>query len=187
MDKKQWDEIYKKSMQDEMPDPAAFLREQTSFLSGGTALDIAAGAGQNAVFLAKQGYDVVGIDRSSSAVALMMDNARRHGVCLTAFKEDALNFAIPENSFDLIADFYFLERNLFPAIKTGLKKGGLLFFETYTREQQQFDGPHNPAFLLDPNELLLSFLDLFVLFYHERIDTAAGKPRAIASLLARKV
>ena len=44
-----------------------------------------------------------------------------------------------------------------------------MFFETYTTEQRQFGGPSNPDYLLNPNELLLSFLDFFILFYHERI------------------
>ena len=70
----------------------------------------------------------------------------------------------------------------------GLKKGGLLVFETYTLDQQRFDGPHNPDFLLKPNELLESFLDMFILYYHERIEPdGAGGYNALASMIARKV
>jgi hypothetical protein len=68
----------------------------------------------------------------------------------------------------------------------GLKQGGMLLFETYTIEQPKYGRPHNPAYLLKPNELLQSFIDLHIIYYHERIDKQSGSIKAIASLLAQK-
>ena len=102
---------------------------------------------------------------------------------ISTVAEDILTFKIEENSFDLIADFYFLEREIIPKIKKGLKKNGLVFFETYTTEQQDIDGPHNPNFLLSTNELIGFFTDYFIIYYHERVE----EKKAIASLIAQKV
>jgi tellurite methyltransferase len=184
-----WEEKYMIRSLADIPEPAAFLREHEDLLgSGGIALDIAMGAGQNGIYLAQRGYGVTGIDRSPAAAALAQEYARSKGVSIDAVAADMLDWPFPENHFDVIFNFYFLERALVPRIKAGLKKGGLLFFETYTLEQQRFDGPHNPDFLLKPNELLESFLDLFVLFYHERIEPdGKGGCNALASMIAKKV
>ena len=183
MDKEQWEEKYRSNPIGQIPDPAALLRNNTRLFSGGTALDMAMGMGQNAVFLASHGYDVTGVDRSAGAVTLAQEHADKNGVSLRAVAQDMATFGIDENSYDMIVAFYFLERSLFPEIKKGLKKNGLVFFETYTAAQAGLGGPKNPDFLLKPNELLCAFLDFFIVFYHER--TSGGK--AIASLIARKV
>lgn len=184
-----WEEKYLIRSLADIPEPAALLKQHEGFLGvAGTALDIAMGAGQNAVFLAQRGYVATGIDRSRAAVAMAEKYARDRGSSIDAVAADMLDWPFPENHFDIILDFYFLERSLVPRIQAGLKKGGLLFFETYTFEQQRFDGPHNPDFLLKPNELLESFLDLFVLFYHERIEPdGKGGYNALASMIAKKV
>lgn len=187
MKEKQWEEIYRAKALEGMPEPAGLLRDYEHLLTGGSALDIAAGEGHNGIFLAGKGYTVTCVDRASSAVELIRANAARQGAAIQAVAADMLAYPIPENSFDVMLDFYFLERALLPGIKAGLRKDGLVFFETYTMEQQQFGGPHNPDFLLKPNELLLAFLDFFIIFYHERIDTSGSEPRAIASLVAQKV
>ncbi len=187
MDANAWEERYRARSHETLPDPADLLREYEHLLSGGRALDIAAGEGQNGIFLAEKGYAVTCVDRSASAVARIREHAVRRGVEVNAVVADMLAYPIVEQTYDVILNFYFLERSLFPAIAAGLKKGGLLFFETYTIEQQRFSGPHNPEFLLQPNELLTAFLDLFVIFYHERIDASGTQPRAIASLVAQKV
>jgi tellurite methyltransferase len=184
-----WEEKYQIKSLADMPRPAAFLQKHAEMLgSGGAALDIAMGAGQNAVFLAGLGFAVTGVDRSRAACDLALQLAADRGVAINAIASDMLDWRFPEHQFDLIVDFYFLERALAPRIIAGLKKGGLLVFETYTLDQQRFDGPHNPDFLLKPNELLTAFLDLFVLYYHERIEPdGSGGYTALASMIARKV
>ena len=183
-----WEEKYSIKTLADVPEPAAFLQSNAHLLgTAGTGLDIAMGAGQNAVFLAQHGYTVTGVDRSQAAVAHAREYAREKSVSIDAVAADMLDWPFPENHFDVILNFYFLEPALAPRIKAGLKKGGLLFFETYTLDQQRFDGPHNPDFLLKPNELLKSFLDLFIVFYHERIEpNGKGSYRAVASMIAKK-
>jgi len=183
MDKKDWEARYQDQAIDTTGNVPPLLRDNTHLFAGGAALDIAMGTGQNAVFLAEHGYDVTGIDRSSSAVCLAGQRAKNAGVTMNAVEADALEYAIGDQSYDAILDFYFLERRLIPKIKKGLKKNGLIFFETYTTEQTGFGRPSNPDFLLTPNELLTAFLDFFIIYYHERVEES----KAIAGLIAQRV
>ena len=61
----------------------------------------------------------------------------------------------------------FLERSLAGNLVRALKPGGLLFYQTFIREKADAAGPHNPAYLLRPNELLELFKDLRLLVYRE--------------------
>jgi tellurite methyltransferase len=78
--------------------------------------------------------------------------------------------------------FFFLQRELFPALVSALKPGGHLIYKTYTTEQQRFSGgPTHPMFLLQPNELLHAFSSLRILHYHETVEE-----KGVAELVARK-
>ena len=83
--------------------------------------------GRTRVFLAQRGYTVTGVDRSRAAVAMAEEYARDRGAAIHAVAADMLDWPFPENQFDVILDFYFLERALVPRIQAGLKKGGILF------------------------------------------------------------
>jgi SAM-dependent methyltransferase len=180
---KDWEKEYSAKSLNDTPLPASLLENHINLLTGGLSLDIASGTGQNAVFLSSQGYKVTAVDKSPSAAILANQYSLEKGYEINTVTEDILTFKIEENSFDLIADFYFLEREIIPKIKNGLKKNGLVFFETYTTGQQNIDGPHNPDFLLKTNELISFFTDFFIIFYHERVKNK----NAIASLIAQKV
>jgi hypothetical protein len=71
----------------------------------------------------------------------------------------------------------FLDRDLAPEIAAALRPGGLLFYETFTREGAGGRGPSNPAYRLAANELLGLFPGLVVRGYREEgrlADTASG-------------
>ena len=60
-------------------------------------------------------------------------------------------------------------------------------FETYTMEHKKYDKPFNQDYLLQENELLLSFIDFKIIFYQEGVVEKDGIKKAIASLLAEKI
>ncbi|MCX5885955.1 MAG: class I SAM-dependent methyltransferase, partial [Proteobacteria bacterium] len=151
-----WDERYQNTWEGEVKEPASFLKENLSKLPKGKALDLAMGVGQDAIFLAENGYKVVGIDSSEVAIEKAKTYAKEKGVSIQAIQADLAAYTLPENEYDVILNFYFLERNLIPQIKKVLKKGGMVVFETYTMEHQKYDKPFNPDYLLQENELLLS-------------------------------
>ena len=180
-----WDERYDQES-DFSKEPSLFLKKKIHQLPRGKALDLAMGTGRNSIFMAENGYMVDGIDSSEVAVEKVRSFAQRESLPIKAKQADLTNYQIVENTYDVILNFYFLERSLFPNIMNGLKQGGMLLFETYTIEQPEYGRPHNPAYLLKLNELLESFIDLHIIYYHERIDKQKGGTKAIASLLAQK-
>jgi SAM-dependent methyltransferase len=185
MSNETWDERYRQDG-DTIKEPARFLVEQLDRLPRGRALDLAAGSGRNALFLAAHGYPTDAVDASQVAVDKLSAISLRQSLPIISTTADLPDYQIAKNTYAVILNFYFLERRLFLSIKEGLIDGGMLLFETYTVEQARFGRPQNPDFLLKPNELLHSFSDLHIIYYHERIDRSGTSPRAIASLLAEK-
>lgn len=180
-----WDERYCQDG-DRIRQPASFLAAQLNLLPRGRALDIATGSGRNAIFLSRNGYQVDAVDSSTVAVERVRSLASREALPIAVTCADLTAYSIAENFYDLILNFYFLERKLFEPIKMGLRQGGVLLFETYTLEQARYGRPRNPEFLLKPNELLRSFSDLHIIYYHERIEQSDHETRALASLVAQK-
>jgi tellurite methyltransferase len=189
-DERRWDKKYGEKPAP-LPDqkPSSILKKHIGLLPRGRALDLAAGQGRNAVFLAEHGFGAEAVDISRIALSRARNLARARGVRIKTVAADLDFYPIGRKRYDLILDFYFLDRRLIPRIKGGLKKGGVIVFETYTREQENLglDGPSKSDYLLKPNELLHLFLDFRVLFYREGIIREGGRRKAIASLIAKKV
>jgi tellurite methyltransferase len=183
MNQQEWEAHYLKAERSELQPPDTLLTENRKLLTGGTALDIAMGSGRNALFLAECGYRVTGIDRAESAVQLASTTAKKCGLNLDAVTADMLDVDLGVEKFDLIANFYFLERDLVPRIKQALKPGGIVFFETFTSYDIPRDDPRYRKFLIDPNELLTMFSDFFIMYYYERVKGS----KAVASMIAKKV
>jgi tellurite methyltransferase len=174
-------------------DPDPFLvSAYEEFLSGrpaGSVLDVAGGAGRHSIWLAQRGWRANLLDISDVGIGLAEKNASR---ALGPIRKEFLIHAevadlnrvkdLGTEQFDLVLVFFYLQRELFPALITALRPGGFLLYKTYTTDQQRFTGgPSNPAFLLKPNELLDAFQSLRVLHYHE---TAQNK--GTAELVAQK-
>ena len=140
----------------------AFLLPKT-----GAALDLACGLGGNALFLAQQGLAVTAWDISSVAVARLEAAADRQGLNINACQQNISSLSLAKSSFDVITVSRFLDRTLTDAIIGALKPGGLLFYQTFTKEKTSGQGPNNPNFLLERNEFLGLFSRLAVLFYRE--------------------
>lgn len=185
MSNETWDERYRQDG-DTIKEPARFLVEQLPRLPPGRALDLASGSGRNALFLAAHGYKTDAVDASQVALDKLSGMAKNESLPVVTIRAELPDYQIAKSTYAVIINFYFLERKLFLPIKEGLIDGGMLLFETYTIEQSRFGRPCNPEFLLKPNELLHSFSDLHIIYYHERIDHSGPAPQAIASLLAEK-
>jgi SAM-dependent methyltransferase len=163
----------------------------------GTALDLAGGAGRNAVWLAERGWRVKLIDISDVALSLARDKLasseqesssqqRAAAVRLRELETEIVDLNsvndLGTEQYDLILTFYFLQRPLFPAMARALQPGGTLIYRTYTIDRMKVPGgPSDPKYLLQRNELLHAFPGLRVLHYHEMVT---GK--AAAELVARK-
>ncbi|HHT9104387.1 MAG TPA: class I SAM-dependent methyltransferase [Candidatus Wujingus californicus] len=166
-------------------EPVEFLKEYINILPRGKALDIAMGEGRNAVFFAKNGFEVDGCDVSEIAVKKTLELAKENNVRVNAFVADLEIYKPPKDTYDVVACFYYLQRSIIPQIKEALKPGGMVIYETYTIEnwERGFEGPKNKDYLLKTNELLDLFKDLTIIYYRELV---LDDKKAVASLIARK-
>lgn len=166
-------------------EPAQFLVDNVELLPKGRVLDVAMGNGRNAIYLAKLGFDVEGVDMSPDAVNIALKLAQKAGVTIKAHAADLEgDYLIQKDAYAVIICFNYLQRSLIPQIKAGLRKGGMVVYETFIVDQARFGKPQNPDYLLRHNELLNMFRDFRCLRYREGI---MGGQKAIASLIAQKV
>jgi len=188
LDQKRWDERFKGKGFAFGKGPSPFLKKHIHLLQKGKILDIASGEGRNAIFLARQGFDVDAVDISGVGLKKAQKLAGEFGVKIHALLADLNTYQIEKEKYDLIANFYFLRRSLISQIKKGLRKGGRVIFETYILEQRNIgtEGPKDPKYFLKPNELLRLFKDFHVLYYREGIFKEGGRRKAVASLIAEK-
>jgi tellurite methyltransferase len=155
-------------------------------LPPGRGLDIAAGKGRNALYLAERGFEVVAVDISRVA----LDAARRHAEqqhLHVDFQQLDLEQSFPEGEYDLILNINYLQRSLIPKIKAALRVGGHVIFETYSIDQQVIGHPKNPNYLLAHNELLEHFRDFRVLYYREGKFSDGGEPSFRAGIFAQRM
>ncbi len=148
--------------------PARVLGQNAHLLSEPKcALDLACGMGGSAIYLAKLGWQVDAIDASEVVCEKLTTYSIAHDLPIKAITHDLEADGLPDQHYDLIVVSYYLFRPLLPLLAQHLNKSGLLFYQTWTVEKMTDKGPSNPAFLLQPNELLTSFKDLQVLHYQE--------------------
>ena len=187
-DRKRWDERFKEREFAFGKKANPFLRRHVHLLPKGKTLDLAAGEGRNAVFLAQHGCDVDAVDISPMGLRKAGKLARGMGVKIHTVLADLDTFQLRPGTYDLIADFYFLSRRLIPKLKKGLKKRGRIIVETYLTEQRNMHtgGPKQLKYFLKHNELLRLFKGFRILVYREGIVREGGRRKAIASLIAEK-
>jgi SAM-dependent methyltransferase len=149
----------------------------------GRALDIAAGNGRNAVYLAERGYRVDAVDISDAGLRLFAGrHPRVRPICA-----DLDRYEVRPDRYDLIINIKYLNRRLFPTIAEGLRPHGLLLFETYVKAAGNLpDQPFRDEHLLRENELLRAFLSLKIIYYHEAAEPLHSDPYPLASLAALK-
>ncbi|HEX5707094.1 MAG TPA: methyltransferase domain-containing protein [Pyrinomonadaceae bacterium] len=155
------------------------------------ALDIACGAGRHAVYLAARGFRVTAVDSSRVGVELMRERARAAGLRLDARVADLERgeFEIEAGAYALVCDFYYLQRDLFAAMRAGVKRGGLFVAAIHMTDERPGVRPMNPGFLLRAGELREQFQDWQILHYHESVgrDEDPGQhTRRSAEVIARR-
>ena len=155
------------------------------------ALDIACGAGRHALLLAARGFRVTAVDASRAGVELMLERARARALSIDARVADleAGEFAIEPDAYELVCDFYYLQRDLFARVRAAVVRGGLFVAAVHTVDEDQNVQPMSPDYLLLPGELREEFRGWELLHYHETQghDLDAGQhTRRSAEIIARR-
>ncbi len=144
------------------------------------------GRGRNALYLAKHGFMVEGVDSDKATVKICKDEASKRNVTIKTVCTDLTNnYRIRANTYDIILCFYYLQRDLIPQMKSGLKSGGFTLFETFLIDQHiKYGKPRHKEYCFERNELLHLFKEFRILFYREGFVT---KEKALASMVAQKL
>lgn len=166
-DKNKWDRIYSERKPID-PKPAEVLLQNRHLLpKQGVALDLACGLGANSLLLAEQGLDVHAWDISSVAIERLISLAQQRQCRITTQVVDVKSQPPQPNSVDVLVVTHFLVREMAADLMASLKPGGVLFYQTYCRDKVSAQGPSNPDYLLQDNELLQLFAGLKVRVYRE--------------------
>lgn len=178
-----WDEYYSDPANLDLA-PAPLVVEVADLLPPGQALDLACGAGRNALYLASLGWEVTAVDASPVAIRALRELAKGTKVDARLVDLESPAFAIEPHGYDLICDFYYLQRNLFPAIREGLKIGGAFVATIHLSGDTPGAKPHNPDYVLQPGELRSAFGGWKIRFYSEAPEPDKGRPSA--RIIARR-
>lgn len=131
---------------------------------GGTVLDIACGGGRHTRYLNALGYRVVAVDVDASALDDLAGNLKVE-IFETDLEADGWPFG--ERRFDGIVVTNYLHRPLLPLLPEALASGGVLIYETFAKGNEKYGRPSNPAFLLEPGELLDAFAPRLTIVAYE--------------------
>jgi tellurite methyltransferase len=188
-DQIRWDRQHEQSRA--LKKPAAFLQEVFEsdhwHIPPGRALDIACGSGRNAFFLAEKGFKVTAIDISPVGLAHGARLVSERSLSIIWRQADLDSIRLPAAAYDLVVNINYLQRALISQIKSALKCGGFVVFETYLIDQQAIGHPKNPHYLLAHNELLERFRDFRVLYYREGKVADDGESSFRAGIFAQKL
>jgi SAM-dependent methyltransferase len=86
--------------------PSEFLIAEAEALPPGRALDLACGAGRNAVWLARRGWRVTGADFSAVALRAARELAASSGVEVDWIEADAVTWIPADRAYDLVTVMY---------------------------------------------------------------------------------
>ena len=180
-DRSKWNRKYARASYP--TNPSAIVRKHYKLARPGRALDIAAGNGRNALFLANHGYSVDALDISEIGLKCFAGLSDAvNAVCV-----DLDHYDLPSDRYSLVINIKYLNRRLFPQIYRALAAGGVLIFQTFLRNAKPIRRtPCRREHLLRPNELIRAFPQMRVAFYTEDRVPENDDPYPLASLVAVK-
>lgn len=165
--------------------PSEFLVAEVAALPPGIALDLACGAGRNAVWLARHGWRVTGVDFSSTALAMARDLAARQGVAVEWIEADAVTWIPPRQAFDLVCVLYLQlpadeRRTALAHAAAAVRPGGTLLVVGHDllNLTEGSGGPTQADVLFTPDDVIAEIGDL-------EVEKAGRVRRAVAESGAR--
>ncbi|MFG1955277.1 class I SAM-dependent methyltransferase [Micromonospora sp. NPDC048830] len=176
MDRADWDARYASAPELVWTaEPNRFVVAETAELPPGRALDLAAGEGRNAVWLAGRGWRVTAVDFSAVAVRRGRDLARERGVDVDWQVADVITYRPEADAFDLVLVAYLHlpqpdRATVLRQAAAAVRPGGsfVLVGHDLANLTAGTGGPRDPALLLTPDAVAAELPGLRV----RRADTA---------------
>jgi len=194
-----WDQRYSSNDLVYGEAPNGFLSHMSDRLPRkGNALDIGAGEGRNALFLASLGLNVLAVDQSSVGMQKAQRLAQERGLTLRTQAADLQAFDTEPSTLDVVSSIFVhlpaaLRATVHHRIGTWLKPGGVFLLEAYAPDQIDRDtgGPKDPS-LLASLRVVLSELEGLEIEHQAALvrDVTEGQfhtgKASVIQILARK-
>jgi SAM-dependent methyltransferase len=148
-------------------------------LAPGWALDLGCGTGTNCIYLARHGWEVVGVDFSVLAICRARRKARRAGVDCQFYRGDATDLSFLVDPFDLVLDIGCLHslpledwERYAAEVARLVRPGGLYLLYAFTPRPD-----HSTTRGVAPEEVRSLFVPAFAVEREERGEDPSG-PRS---------
>lgn len=155
-DRARWDARYTsgpRHLRAHDPNPL-LIRFAPPAYSGIRALELACGLGRDALWLAGQGYTVDALDVSLVALRRARAAMLERGIEGVNFiLADLDHYPLPPRRYDLVYVYRFLDRRLFPEIRSRVRPGGLAIYETLNVRRHLRYPAARPEHMLELGEL----------------------------------
>ena len=162
--------------------PSAWVERWSVLLPpGGEVLDVACGGGRHARFFAGRGHAVEAVDRDAGVLAALAGVGGVHTRCAD-LEEGAWPYG--GRHFDGVVVTNYLHRPLLASLVAAVGPGGVLIYETFAAGNERLGRPSNPAFLLNPGELLDAVRGELRVVAYEDLTVNHPKPAAIQRICA---
>jgi uncharacterized OsmC-like protein len=160
MEAHDWDERYRGAPLLWTERPNQLVVEEVSGLKPGRALDLGAGEGRNAVWLAEQGWQVTAVDFSPVALDRAASRAKQSGVQVEWVQADVTQYTPAAASFDLVVILYLhlppdARQRVLAQAANGLRPGGRIVIVEHDLENLSsgHGGPQEPSVLFTPERV----------------------------------
>jgi len=158
-------------------------RWQAMIPSGGRVLDVAAGGGRHARYLAGCGHPVEAVDRDAGALQALHGTP---GVSVKCFDLESGAWPYAPRLFAGIVVTNYLHRPLFHHLIEALAPGGVLIYDTFATGNDKYGRPSRPEFLLRPGELLEIVRGRLKVVAYENLFVSEPRPAMKQRLCAVK-
>lgn len=167
-----WDAYYEKFPFNHGKQASPFLIDMLPRMQKGKLLDVAMGEGRNAVFLAKEGFQVKGFDISPVGLDHAKKLAADQHVEISADPADLDLYLMGLMEYDSIIMMNFRPSvpRYYSELVRALKQGGTLLIESFMMEEMKETISPSESYrhyYFGPNELLHNLKGLRILFYQE--------------------
>lgn len=185
-DRTKWDKRYREGEYAQRLRPSALLENWIGRIPPGCALDVACGAGRNALFLAAQGFRVDAVDISEEGLNRARDSALNSDLCVNWMARDLDEPLLLEHYYQLILIVRYVNLPLLRRLTDNLAPGGYLVCEQHLVTDAEVIAPASPSYRVKPGELQAAADGLRIHHLEESlVEDTDGRTVALARLVAQ--
>ena len=191
--RQEWDDRYATTELIWGAEPNQFLVREVADLPAGTALDLATGEGRNAIWLARRGWEVTGVDFSAVALSKGREIAADLEVSIEWVEADVTRYEPEPAAYDLVTILYLhlerpARRKALAAASRAVAPGGTLLIVGHDLDNltRGYGGPQDPTRLWVAAEAVEEIVGLEIEQAGQvvrLVDTDAGSVEAIDTLI----